>query len=450
MRTPPPPLARIKPTPNDVLTTFFTHPLHENSTTNNCNQATPLITISDSTLSRIRAPWKLSLITKCYGKRLGFQYLSLKVKQLWPTKGTISIIDLGDDFFITRFSLEEDYLKALHGGPWFINGFFLATRLWEPNFNPHSTTTKSGAVWLRLPSLPVEYYDIEILKDVGSQVGTLLCIDTRTVNNERGRFARICVQIDLDKPIIPSIIIGNHSQNILYENVHLCFECGLLGHDSLNCPTKIPNIPSTVIANNVIKASPHIIDTQPEVNEEKNTPFGDRMVVKHKKRQTVKKPPAQLGNRGVNQTSFSSTSSKGILGGRVQKRSTLRPPRHSTLATKPLSWQEKRVESFPENAHKSNLNTKKSSNPSIPYDTTARPVNTLSPKQICVANCASTSDNHTPNHGKQSEGTKDLSSKISIPTGQASQTLSPPLNNTPTPPPTNSPLLAPTIPNTGP
>ncbi|GAA0172555.1 hypothetical protein LIER_41357 [Lithospermum erythrorhizon] len=36
----------------------------------------------------------------------------------------------------------------------------------------------------------MEYYDTEVLKDVGSHLGTLLRINTKTTNNERGRFAR--------------------------------------------------------------------------------------------------------------------------------------------------------------------------------------------------------------------------------------------------------------------
>ncbi|GAA0149144.1 hypothetical protein LIER_08395 [Lithospermum erythrorhizon] len=122
--------------------------------------------------------------------------------------------------------------------PCFINGFFLAVRLWQPDFNPKLATTESAAIWIRLSGLPVEYYDLEVLKEVGSKLGTLLRIDTKTTNGERGGFARIWIQLDLSKPAITSITIGSHSQVILFENVTLRFICAILGHDSLNCPSK--------------------------------------------------------------------------------------------------------------------------------------------------------------------------------------------------------------------
>ncbi|KAH0705518.1 hypothetical protein KY290_010209 [Solanum tuberosum] len=49
--------------------------------------------------------------------------------------------------------------KALHGGPWFINGFFLSIRRCQPNFVASSAKETVTAIWLRLPELPTQYYD---------------------------------------------------------------------------------------------------------------------------------------------------------------------------------------------------------------------------------------------------------------------------------------------------
>lgn len=112
----------------------------------------------------------------------------------------MDVIDLGEGYFITRFALEEDIQNILKGGPWFITGHYLIIKRWSPNFITKYASLKSVAVWFRLPGLPVEYYDPLVLKEIRSMIGPVLWIDANTASEIRGRYARFCVQVDLDKP----------------------------------------------------------------------------------------------------------------------------------------------------------------------------------------------------------------------------------------------------------
>ena len=79
--------------------------------------------------------------------------------------------------------------------------------------------------------MPIEYYNEEALVQIGKSIGTVLRIDTHTVSETRGRFARLCVQIDVTKPLMTSIFIGKFEQSVSYEGIHrLCFDCGRVGH----------------------------------------------------------------------------------------------------------------------------------------------------------------------------------------------------------------------------
>ena len=49
------------------------------------------------------------------------------------------------------------------------------------------------------------------------------------------RYTRICIQIDLDRPLKISIKIDQLLQPLLYEGLNFCSVCGLLGHDEGKC-----------------------------------------------------------------------------------------------------------------------------------------------------------------------------------------------------------------------
>ncbi|KAF3951998.1 hypothetical protein CMV_022404 [Castanea mollissima] len=63
-------------------------------------------------------------------------------------------------------------------------------------------------VWVRLPKLPIEFYDTSVLREIGGAIGPVLRIDSYTVSGTRGSYARLCLQIDLTKPLIDTIRVG--------------------------------------------------------------------------------------------------------------------------------------------------------------------------------------------------------------------------------------------------
>ena len=86
---------------------------------------------------------------------------------------------------------------------------YLLVRKWEPEFQAAKAQVSSMAIWIRLAELPIEFFHPDILRVVGNTIGTFLHIENITTLVAKGCFARICVQIDLDKPLMPHITIGN-------------------------------------------------------------------------------------------------------------------------------------------------------------------------------------------------------------------------------------------------
>ena len=95
-------------------------------------------------------------------------------------------------------------------------------------------------VWIRLPKLPVEYYDKDSLLKIGNGLGPVLRVDFNTASGARGHFARFCVLLDLDKPLVKTICVGHAHHSVIYEGIGLlCFHCGWVGHKLESCPERI-------------------------------------------------------------------------------------------------------------------------------------------------------------------------------------------------------------------
>uniref|UniRef100_A0A7N2N6N9 CCHC-type domain-containing protein n=1 Tax=Quercus lobata TaxID=97700 RepID=A0A7N2N6N9_QUELO len=179
------------------------------------------VTLSKETKARIRAPWAKALIVKVYGKFVGFNYLTFKINALWKPIARMDCVNLGKDYFLIRFSNDEDYDKVLRGGPWFVGGHFLAIKPWEPYFKAFEDKLTLVAVWVRFPELPIEFYDTSVLKEIGSAIGPVLRIDSYTASETRGKLV----------------------QQVLYEGISiLCFCCGRLGHKQENCCYRIKSV----------------------------------------------------------------------------------------------------------------------------------------------------------------------------------------------------------------
>lgn len=106
----------------------------------------------------------------------------MKLMALWKPAGRLDCVDLEKDFYLVRFSLKEDYDAVLRKGPWFLGEHFLSIWPWEPNFKAKMANVSSIAVWIIFNGLPIEYYDAEVLKEIGEAIGKVLRIDTHTTS----------------------------------------------------------------------------------------------------------------------------------------------------------------------------------------------------------------------------------------------------------------------------
>ncbi|KAF3948626.1 hypothetical protein CMV_025403 [Castanea mollissima] len=176
------------------------------------------VTFSGSTKTRIRAPWTNALIVKVFGKTVGYHFLLSRITSLWKPTGRMDCVDLGNDFFLIKFQAKDDHARVIREGAWFIGGHYLSIRCWEPNFKSSKANLSSVVgVWIRLPKLPIEYYEPFALKEIGEAIGPVLRVDGHTTTESRGRFAWLCVQVNFIESIVKLLKMGGIDQPVQYE-----------------------------------------------------------------------------------------------------------------------------------------------------------------------------------------------------------------------------------------
>ncbi|XP_015950050.1 uncharacterized protein LOC107474919 [Arachis duranensis] len=197
------------------------------------------VVIGERVQRELRKEWWETFIVKLLGRKVSLVVLKRRLEIMWGKNGSLDVIDLGNDFFLVRFYNSGDLDFALMEGPWKILDHYLTVQMWKPDFNPSTATIDKIAAWIHLPELAIEYYHRAILEKIANIMGRKLKVDTNTAEVTRGKFARLCAEVDLTQPLVSQYMINGVYYTIEYEGLHqVCFECGRVGIEKWICPEK--------------------------------------------------------------------------------------------------------------------------------------------------------------------------------------------------------------------
>jgi len=202
----------------------------------------PMLHVESSVIDELSVPWKDALVVKLLGKSLGYNTMKNKLENVWKLTGGFELMNVGNSYYMVKFDGVEDKNKVINGGPWIIYDHILAVSQWFPTFNASTATIDKTRVWIRIPSLNLVYYDESLLWALASMIGTPVKVDLHTLKVARGRFARMCVEIDLTKPVVGRVGINGDWYHVQYDGLHIiCTQCGCYGHVLKDCGMKRNN-----------------------------------------------------------------------------------------------------------------------------------------------------------------------------------------------------------------
>nr|XP_025631302.1 uncharacterized protein LOC112726209 [Arachis hypogaea] len=145
--------------------------------------------------------------------------LSHKLRTVWRIKEGFDLLDVGFDCFLVKFDVAEEREKILLGGPWMIEGNYVAVKPWDQEFRSSENCFGATLVWIRISGLPIWCYQEDAMLRVAAAVG-------------------IPVKIDLGLPVTKKILVEGVEYEVEYENLHLiCGSCLKFGHDMKVCKT---------------------------------------------------------------------------------------------------------------------------------------------------------------------------------------------------------------------
>ncbi|XP_038972548.1 uncharacterized protein LOC120104816 [Phoenix dactylifera] len=212
-----------------------------------------VVEVDDDVLEEVRKPWKTSaVLIRSLGRVVPAEWVVKELRRVMELPEPPEIFPLLEGFFVVRFSCEEHREKALSWGPWLVAGQIHAMERWRPNFSPGAGELNKAIVWLRMPGLPLDYWEESIILQMAAKAGKPLAVDEITEQGKKRGFARVKIEVDLRLPLRGGTFVKGKAQGreervwqgFIFENLpNPCCRCGRVGHGEGFCaasPVEVP------------------------------------------------------------------------------------------------------------------------------------------------------------------------------------------------------------------
>lgn len=117
-----------------------------------------------------------------------------------------------------------------------VMGNYITITKWRPNFSPFEHVIARTLVWVRFTALQLKMSEEKTLMWMGNSVGKAIKVDICTNDVVRGKYAKVYMEVDLDKALKPNVMVYGRRYAVEYKGLlKICFQCGQFGHRAEVC-----------------------------------------------------------------------------------------------------------------------------------------------------------------------------------------------------------------------
>ncbi|XP_042974693.1 uncharacterized protein LOC122306327 [Carya illinoinensis] len=202
-------------------------------------------TFSPAEVAKSVEPFCFAVVLKFQRRRPSLDQIRIFIKSKWGLKAMPVVGQLRNSLNILVHLINEgDFVSVTARGCSDVNGVPYKIFHWTPGFNEEAKPPLVP-VWLTLPGLPPNYFQMSMLKSFGDGFGRFLKCDNDTLCVTRLETARICVELDVSAPLKNHFWIGSPGlessffQEVIFENLPMfCNWCKKQGHLEGSCKSK--------------------------------------------------------------------------------------------------------------------------------------------------------------------------------------------------------------------
>ncbi|KAL0283682.1 UNVERIFIED_CONTAM: hypothetical protein Sangu_2872200 [Sesamum angustifolium] len=157
------------------------------------------VSFSDSETQALAACFHLTLIGKFSQGSPPYSQLHHLLSDL-GLKGKFTVSLINSKHFLITLTNESDYSRLWLRRIWYLKGLPMRVFKWSPTFSP-TQESSIVPVWVSLPELPAHLFRKDVLFVIAKIIGMPLQINNSTANQSKFLKVRVCVEIDLLKPM---------------------------------------------------------------------------------------------------------------------------------------------------------------------------------------------------------------------------------------------------------
>ncbi|XP_059067572.1 uncharacterized protein LOC131858367 [Cryptomeria japonica] len=157
----------------------------------------------------------------------------------WKIKGSVFVSAISGGLFLFRFIAKEDFIYIMSDS-WSYGKHCLSLSKWKSGFDPSAYLLRLAPILIRLPGLPLEFWDDTTFRWTGNSFGQFVAANNVTMQKSRLVYVRLCVNVAINNSLPNFKALkskwGKWTQAIVYENASLyCQRCGKHGHVIADC-----------------------------------------------------------------------------------------------------------------------------------------------------------------------------------------------------------------------